>query len=142
MIRRIKPKDMAMIASWFKARKLPEPMWHQLSETGYIADERVAGWLLCTNSSVAMIEALISDPHTVPSLRKESMRKLAGFLIDTALLLGYSNIVCASKHPSVDKMAKSLGFKETDLKFYVLNDGEGEDNYRYLMENSREDEDY
>lgn len=134
---------MPKIARWFKDRKLDTPSWHQLSDTGYIADDRVAGWLLCTNSSVAIIETIISNPATVPSLRRESLLKLGGFLVDTAMLLGYTNIICATKHPKLELTAHRLGFKETDLKFFVLNDGENENNsYRYLQANVAEDEDF
>lgn len=137
-ITRIKPKDYQTIASWYHAHKLTPPAWQDLSETGWIADNRVAGWLLCTNSSVAIIEHLISNPETVPSLRKESIEKLAGFMIDTALLLGYSNIIAASKHPSVDKVARRFGFKKTDLSFYLLSEQDSDENNStsYLMDNA------
>lgn len=138
MIRRIKAKDFREIASWYKARKIDPPAWQELSETGWIADDRVAGWLFCTNSSVAIIEGIISNPATVPSLRRESLLKLTGFMVDTALLLGYSSIIAASKHPSIDACAKQLGFRETDLTFYVLNDNE-EDSYDYKLSNREEE---
>lgn len=143
-ITRIKAKDYPYIASWYKERGIRPPAWQDLSETGWIADNRVAGWLLCTNSSVAIIENIISKPNSVPSLRRESLHKLVGFMIDSALLLGYTNIVAASKHPKIDKLAKQFGFKETDLKFYMLNEGEQEENNygSYIRENALElDED-
>jgi hypothetical protein len=136
-LRRIKPNDYPMIESWYRKRKLTPPPWQDLSETGWIADDRVAGWLLCTNSSVAIIEGLISNPDSLASNRKESMLKLSGFLVDTALLLGYSKVIAVSKHPSVDKVAKQLGFRETDLTFYILNDDEEDERFMgtYLMDN-------
>lgn len=137
-IKRIKAKDYPMIASWYQNRKLGAPPWGDLSETGWIADDRAAGWLLLTNSSVAIIEHLITNPNTVPSLRRKSVMNLTGFLVDTAMMMGFTNIVCASKHPSVHKVAKRLGFEETDLKFYHLNDdSQQENNYgSYLVNNA------
>ena len=136
-LRRIKPQDYPVIEGWYRKRKLSPPPWQDLSETGWIADDRVAGWLLCTNSSVALIEGLISNPDAMPSLRKESMLKLSGFLVDTALLLGYSKVIAVSKHPSVDKVAKQLGFKPTDLTFYLLDDDQEDERFigTYLLEN-------
>lgn len=88
---------------------------------GYIVDGRVAGWLYVTNSEVAFIEGLIADPDTIPSLRKASMRKLVGFLIDTALMLGFTKVFAVSKHPSVDKLAKEFGFKgNSSLTVYTM----------------------
>ena len=142
-IHRIKARDYPIIESWFRSRKIAPPSYQELSETGWIADNRVAGWLLCTNSSVAIIEHLISNPDTVPSLRQESIQKLTGFMIDFALMLGYTHIVAASKHPSVDRVAKQFGFKKTDLSFYVLTESELDENISssYLLDNAADMDD-
>lgn len=98
-----------------------------ISDLGYIVDGRVAGWLYVTNSNCAMIEGIIADPNTVPSLRQQSLRKLCGFLVDTALMLGYTNIFGISKHPSMAKVSKELGFKmSNDFKVFTLNTGREE----------------
>lgn len=142
-IKKIRPYDYQTIAKWYYDRKLTPPSWADLSETGWIADGRVAGWLLVTNSSVAMIEHLISDPHTLKSSRQESIRKLVGFLVDMALLMGYTNVVAASRHESVAKVAKQFGFQETNLKFYLLTESEQDDknNSSYRINNTEQYED-
>lgn len=112
---------MPLLEKWHKDRGEAVPKRKDLPTTGYIADGRVAGWLYMTDSSLALIEGIISDPNTVPSLRKESLNKLVGFLIDLATSFGYTNILGLSKHPSILQLGQKYGFKEMkDYKFITL----------------------
>lgn len=113
------------ISEWFEARGLKPPPQETLSDMGYMADGRVAAWLYITNSSVAMIENIISDPNTVPSLRRQSLDKLIGFLVDTATALGYTTVLGITKHKGVLNLAQRFGFKEMkDYKLVVLTTGD------------------
>lgn len=119
---RIKPTHYPLIASWYENRDSVMPAIGDLSDCGYIADGRVAGWLYFTNSNIAMIEGIISDPDTVPSLRRESVFKLVGFLSDTALALGYTTIIGITKHPGMEDVCERLGYKECDYKVLILSE--------------------
>jgi hypothetical protein len=119
-IRKYKDSDYSMIASWYASRARQCPSRASLSDMGYIADGRVAGWLYITPSNVALIEGIIAAPDTVPSLRQESLHKLSGFLVDFALALGYTNIVAITEHPSISKVCERLGFREQAYKVYTL----------------------
>lgn len=101
------------------------PRLSTLSDMGYIADGRVAGWIYLTNGNAAMLEWIISDPSTVPSLRKESLRKLVGFMVDTCLMLGYTNIFGISKNPAIVGVAKQFGFKSSEYTVYTLEEEVG-----------------
>jgi hypothetical protein len=106
---------------WYEQRGLPAPRRSSNSSLGCMADGRVAGFLYLTNSDVAMIEGIISDPRSVPSLRRESTTKLVGYFVDLATNLGYSTIIGISKHPSILKLGDKFGFKELkDYKIIVL----------------------
>lgn len=123
-LRRYTHRDYAMVASWYEARGQRVPSPAALSDLGYIADERVCGFLYLTNSNIAMLENVVASPYTVPSLRKESLTKLMGYMIDTALVLGYDNIFGISKHPSLEKEAKRFNFKtmSDSFKVYVMSE--------------------
>lgn len=112
-----KPRHYPIIAKWYTERGLPAPKMSTLSDTGFILDNRVAGWLYMTNSKLAMIEGIISNPQSIPSLRKTSLLRLCALLVDTALALGYTDIIGISEHPSVLEVGKKLGFK---AKAYTL----------------------
>lgn len=120
-LRRYTHRDYVMIKEWYELRGKKAPSPALLSDLGYIADDRVCGFLYLTNSNMAMIEGIIANPETVPSLRKESLTKLVGYMIDTALLLGYENIFGISKHPSMAKEAERFGFKvQSDNVIYTM----------------------
>lgn len=106
------------IAEWYKGYGLPIPSSSLLSDMGFIADGRVAAWLYVTNSGIAMIENVIADPKSIPSLRRTSLDKLIGFLVDTAVSLGYTTIIGVTKHPQILKVGKKFGF--TEMKDYKL----------------------
>lgn len=110
-LRRVASKDFPMIVQWYRQRNLTPPDPRALSDVGFIADGRVAGWLYLTNSNIAMIEGIISDPNSSSSLRRESIDKLVGFMIDFALQLGYTQILGVSKHMRIHDVGKKFGFK-------------------------------
>lgn len=115
-----------MIASWYAARKMRPPDPDVLSETGWIADERVAGWIYMTNSSLCMIEGIISNPFTASSLRQYSLQTLCSFLVDTSYILGYKRIMAASRLTGIYNIATKLGFRcvGDDYKILILEDCE------------------
>ena len=67
-LKRVTSKDFPVIVHWYRQRKLTPPDPRALSDVGFIADGRVAGWLYLTNSNIAMIEGIISDPSSTPGL--------------------------------------------------------------------------
>jgi hypothetical protein len=117
---------MPLIEEWYSARGRKPPKKGMLSSMGFIADNRVAGWLYLTDSNIAIVEGIIADPNTVPSLRRTSLRKLCGFLVDTALMLGYTEIVGMTEHPMIEDICKELGFSPTKLNVWVLSESEEE----------------
>jgi hypothetical protein len=111
-LKRITSKDFPLIVHWYRQRNLTPPDPRALSDTGFIADGRVAGWLYLTNSNIAMIEGIISDSKSSPGLRRESLDKLIGFMVDFALELGYTQFIGVTRHPSIEKTGKKFGFRK------------------------------
>ena len=110
-LRRVTSKDFPLIVHWYRKRSLTPPDPRALSDIGFIADGRVAGWLYLTNSNIALIEGIVSDPDSTSSLRRESLNKLVGCLIDFAVHLGYTQIMGVTKHPGIEALGKRYGFK-------------------------------
>lgn len=118
---------MPMIRKWYKGWGIKAPKIEYFSTTGYICDNRVAGWLYFTNSDLVMIECVIANPNSVPSLRKESLNKLIGFLIDTSINAGYSSIFGISKHPGIAKVAERYNFRlSNDFKVFALSEDDSD----------------
>lgn len=100
------------IAGWYHKRGQPIPAPESMSDLGFIVDDRVAGFIYLTNSNLAIIEGVVANPDTVPSLRKASLKKLAGLLVDTAVSLGCTEVIAITKHPAVAELARYIGFRE------------------------------
>lgn len=121
-LRKYTDKDYPMIASWCQERGRNPPEKAALSTMGYIADNRVAGWLYLTDSNIAMIENIVSNPKTVKSLRRESLKRLCSVLIDSAFLLGYQHVFGITNHPAIEKLAKDMGMKTGSHRVWVLSE--------------------
>lgn len=125
---RYKHRYYPMIAEWYDKHAQAAPKPEQLSDLGFIVDNRVAGWIYLTSSNLAIIECVISNPDTIPSLRKESLRKLAGLLVDTAVTLGCTEVLAITKHPGIAELAQHMGFRELpDHKVYILSESDEAD---------------
>lgn len=121
-IRRYQEEDYDLIKLWFLKRGIDPPLPEELTDTGFIADERAVGFLYLTNGSIALLDGVITDPDTVPSLRRASLFKLLGCLTDFALCLGYRDIFGITSHPSIIENAKRLGGRVLDKKVVHLRD--------------------
>lgn len=134
LLRKYRKEDYKMICSWYEKRGSRAPSESTLSDLGWIADDRVAGWLYITNSNMAMIEGIVSDPDTVPSLRRESLEKLCAFMVDVSMSLGYTHIFGITRHPSIDRICQKLGFKSGDFKIWMLNESDEPEEYELVDE--------
>ena len=124
-IRRYKDEDYYLLECWCKDRGAVPPPKQCLSTLGFVSDERAIGFLYITDSNIAFIEYVISDPLTVPSMRRQSVKKLCGNLIDTAFLLGYTHVFALTEHPQIKKLCEEFGFKsKPSYELFVLAESE------------------
>jgi len=126
-IRRYTSKDYPLISKWYVKHGMSPPKQECLSDMGYIVNERVAGWLYVTNSNVAMIEGVISDPDTLSSARKHDLKRLCGTLIDMSMALGCTQILAITDHPGIEQLCDDFGFKEIEKKAFLLRDKDDSD---------------
>lgn len=126
---RYKHSHFGMIADWYQKRGLPIPSPSSVGDIGWIVDNRAAGWLYITAGNIALIEGVITNPETVPSMRKQSLKTLAGLMVDNALSLGCTNIIAITKHPSIMELCEYMGFKELqDHRVFALSEAQEDDN--------------
>lgn len=138
MIVRYKSYMYPLIDLWYKKRGIKAPARESLSDMGFIADDRVAGWLYLTNSNIAFIEGIIADPDSVPSLRRASLEKVCATMVDTAISLGYTQILGITTSPTIEKLGVKLGFVPTDYKVLILKEKSLEDELEALEDTETE----
>lgn len=125
MIVRYKPKEhYKAVASWYHARGLEAPTPDKLPETGFIVDGIVAGWLYRTDSSVALIDGVISNPATLPGRRRLALKRLAAVLTDLAVATGYPDVIFTSANPAIQQLGVDMGYRPTEQRLYVLDGSE------------------
>lgn len=122
-------KHMPLIRSWYEKRGITPPEARKLPTLGFVVDNKVAGWLYQTDSTTALIDAVIADPDSLPKARRLALRRLAGVLTDTALSMGYTDVIFTSSSPTIQLIGKEMGFQETNQKLFVLVDPLDEEEY-------------
>lgn len=120
MIRRYQKRDFEMLKRWYKERGLGAPQEAALSDAGWVADERVVGFLYVTNSNIALIDGIVSDPHSLPSNRKQSLQQLCSTIVDVAVMMGYTNIIAATSNESIKEICRKMAFQKTSYELFVL----------------------
>lgn len=107
-------------SEWFKLRDAVRPMDEIVSPTGLVAtyDNKPVciGFLCKTDSRVALITNLISDPNADKDIRKKCLEQLVEELSSVAESEGFLILGAASPVPSVCDMYERLGFIKTHEK--------------------------
>lgn len=98
------------ISSWFQARGMVPPSRKEIPGHGFIIKDLAAGFLICTDTKVCMMEFFVSNPNSDKSMRKAAISKIASALISKATALGYETIKCDSTIDAIKFQAMDLGF--------------------------------
>lgn len=110
--RRYKDHDYEMVYNWFFSRGIAPPSRLFLPEIGYLVEGVAAGFLVQTDTSVAVLDYMVSGLGVDPSLKARSIVAIADSLIREAEYLGYEAVKCDTLIDSIANKAIDLGFKE------------------------------
>ncbi len=89
--------------------------WHpvpqsSLPPTGFVTDERAAGFLYKTDSTIAWVEWVVADPLASKEDRDQSVDALLEKLFDEARQFGFATIFTSSNKPSFLSRLERHGF--------------------------------
>lgn len=112
--------DYATLKRWWEAHDWKPLPRDCLPSIGSIAGGICAGFLYRTDSKLALIEYIISDPSSSKKDRKEAVRLVIEDLTDKATDLGYIAIYTSTTSPSLINHYKNVGFKVTDTNITSL----------------------
>jgi len=113
-IRRYTVEDYKVVTSWWKAHNWPILPEQYLPKTGYVISNICAGWLYRTDSKIAWIEWIISNPKSNKLERAIGIKLLVKTLLDKAKELGFDVVFSSIKHPNLMAQFKSQGFVVAD----------------------------
>jgi hypothetical protein len=113
-IREFNKIDYYLICEWWTAHKWNAPSYLMLPKTGFIIEGLCAGFLYKTDSEIAWLEFVISNPKSDKELRNEALNILIEKLINEAKQSGFKVIFTSVEHTKLIDRYKNHGFVETD----------------------------
>jgi hypothetical protein len=94
----IGPEDLPEIASWRSGGVMP---WEQLPPVGFMVRGVAAGWLIQTDTAMALLEHFVSNP----------LESICIALVHEARGLGFSHVVVLPSDRSIERRVRRLGFE-------------------------------
>lgn len=104
------PVHVAEVQRWLlkrSGRDLPADM---LSSTGYIVPGAAAVWLYLTDSSMAYLEFLVSNPDAPKAVRRAGIARVLARAVEEAKLAGTRLLACSVTRDDVEAYAVAAGF--------------------------------
>ena len=105
-----KNKDLELLNKWISIHGENTVAAEDLPDVGYIT-EHSAGFLIQTDSGFAMIEFVVSNPHSNSQDRHDGLNDVVWALMSAAKGRGYKKIFSTVKS-SMRERARSYGFNE------------------------------
>ena len=118
-IRRYSSDDDDTVASWCRARDVPAAILDLKPDIGLIAPGIAVGFLYQTDSPVALIEGIITNPDASQDDRATGVRSIMLGLFDIARDLGFTYVWGYTTRPEMAEHGVRIGFRK-DPKPYTL----------------------
>jgi hypothetical protein len=100
-------EDYPMICKWWVDHRHDAVALECLSKTGIIVNDICAGFLFKTDSAVALMEYIVSDPQSEKEFRRESLDHLIELLVSEAKKSGFSVIFTSFESIALCERLKS-----------------------------------
>lgn len=114
MIRTYEKKDYETLCKWWDAWKWPSIPEKFLSDIGIISNDTAAGFLYTTNSAIAWIEWLVSDPLVPATRRSDAVDEVIMMLTEIAVARDFKAIFTSTNKDSLEQRLVKHGFVVTD----------------------------
>jgi hypothetical protein len=126
-LRALQESDWGTLQNWWKTWKWPEIQKELLPLNGigglmiYKEDQLIAaGFLYLSNSKVAWLDWIISNPEYRDKDRKEALSELIIGLEEVAKQQGYSIIISIARNKSLIETHKKLGYTVDETPSYEI----------------------
>jgi hypothetical protein len=122
-IHRFRSDNYDLICKWWKKRSFTCPQLEHIPPTGFIisygAVQVCAGFLCKTDSNVAILWHLVSNPDCDKETRQSSIDFLIKFMTDKAKEEGFSMVCFSTNIEKLGRRVEKLGFTKCDSNINV-----------------------
>ena len=113
-IQLVNKENYNILVDWWKGHAWTPIPYDMLPKVGFIVNDSVAGFLYATDSSMCVIEWIVSDPKSDKNLRKESIKILLDHLCNEAKKLGFICCFTYTKNKGLIQKLQENNFIKTD----------------------------
>lgn len=106
--------DYMTLFDWWTAHKWTAPAIDMLPRVGLVVDDICAGFLYQTDSKIAWLEFIVSNPKSDKYKREEALDLLISSCINQAKDMGFKAIFTSVKHPKLKERYVQHGFTVGD----------------------------
>lgn len=105
-------KDLGNIISWYRVRNLPSPPSWSLSKYGLMVPGVAAGFLYRTDSGLALVEGLITNPDAPSMVRGRALELVLRNLVAVARDMGFHMVLGFVQSSGSAALARRCGLRE------------------------------
>jgi hypothetical protein len=110
-MRTVEKSDHETLQKWCSMRDMPPLNEELIPDTGFIVDDVAAGFLICMNNNMGMIDFYISNPYSDKKERDKVLDEITLELILTAKDVGMKQLICTTQNEAIKKRAMFHGFQ-------------------------------
>lgn len=111
---RATPEHIAQAIAWMVKRGLPAPPADMFSGIGFVVEGVAGHWLYLTDSSMAYLEMLTTNPDAPKADRDRALDLVIGRCLEEAKAAGCRVVVTLINRPDLAARAERLGFQIHD----------------------------
>lgn len=113
-VRKYERYDYYTLVEWWSQHSWKAPSINMLPKTGFIVENICAGFLYKTDSEIAWLEFIISNPVSDKEERSQALDLVINSLVEEAKLSGFKAIFTSVEHKKLIERYKEHGFVESD----------------------------
>jgi hypothetical protein len=111
-LRAFNPLDLDEMNRWYDLRGEPGVKIEMLPRLGFLAPGIAAGFLYQTDSALALVEGLVSNPEALLCKRAKALHLILGALTDAAKDFGFKLVIGSSKKTGPVALTLRQGFRK------------------------------
>jgi|SRR6478609_7169558 len=119
-----RPEDYEDIKVWCEKRSCPLISTESLSETGFIVKVReekiMAGWFYHTNSNIAWLEFVITNPDSSSENRHQALDLFFETTVNYAKECGIKNLFAVADDNGIIERMQKQNFNVSNNKVFIL----------------------